>query len=80
MPKPTQSTWKETPILCECTARLVTDGRSLPWCPDCLAQMTLHDLLQWLTEPVHLATPDISAEQVNLMDMLRTAQRIEFIA
>jgi hypothetical protein len=58
-----ESAWRETLIRCKCLSMMYSDGRSLPVCPDCLSQMTLHDLLQWLITD-HAADLEIFAEQV----------------
>lgn len=46
-----ESEWRETPIACpRCAGIMYSDGKHLPTCanPDCLIQLTLVDVLEWL--------------------------------
>lgn len=67
----TNSTWHDTPVICRCGGRMVSDGKSLPWCPDCLVQMNLYDLLHWLIEPMesYPIDPEIEAEKMALASL-----------
>jgi len=62
--KQVEPLWLEIPIFCKCKSGwMVSDGKSLPWCPNCLTQMTLHDLLQVLISPEYECDPEVEAEE-----------------